>query len=40
VLRESGVENVRRSGLRFNIFPPVGEVTARKPDLDGTTHTV
>ena len=40
VLRESGMEDVRRSSLRFNIFPPVREVTARKPDLDGTTHTV
>jgi arsenite methyltransferase len=35
VLRESGMEDVRRSGLRFNIFPPVREVTAKKPDLDG-----
>jgi arsenite methyltransferase len=35
VLREGGMEDVRRSGLRFNIFPPVREVTARKPDLDG-----
>jgi arsenite methyltransferase len=35
VLREGGMEDVRRSGLRFDIFPPVREVTARKPDLDG-----
>ena len=40
VLRESGVEDVRRSGLRFNIFPPVREVAARKPTLDGETRTV
>jgi arsenite methyltransferase len=35
VLREGGMEDVRRSGLRFNIFPPVREVSAKKPDLDG-----
>jgi arsenite methyltransferase len=35
VLREGAMEDVRRSGLRFDIFPPVREVTARKPDLDG-----
>ncbi len=35
LLRKGGMEDVRRSGLRFNIFPPVREVTARKPDLDG-----
>jgi arsenite methyltransferase len=35
VLREVGMEDVRRSRLRFDIFPPVREVTARKPDLDG-----
>ena len=35
VLRESGMEDVLRSRPRFNIFPPVREVTARKPDLDG-----
>jgi arsenite methyltransferase len=40
VLRESGVEDVRRSGLRFNIFPPVREVAARKPTLDGETRAV
>jgi arsenite methyltransferase len=39
VLRESGMEDVLRSGLRFNIFPPVREVTAKKPDLDGPAHT-
>ncbi|MDQ3590278.1 MAG: class I SAM-dependent methyltransferase [Actinomycetota bacterium] len=40
VLREGGMKDVRRPGLRFNIFPPVREVTAKKPDLDATTHTV
>jgi ubiquinone/menaquinone biosynthesis C-methylase UbiE len=40
VLRESGMEDVLRSRLRFNIFPPVREVTAKKPDLDGSAHTV
>jgi arsenite methyltransferase len=35
VLREGGMEGVWRSGLRFNIFPPVREVTAKKPDLEG-----
>ncbi len=40
VLRESGLEDVRRSGLHFNIFPPVRQVTARKPDLDATTRTM
>lgn len=40
VLRESGMEDVRRSGLHFNIFPPVREVTARKPILDGQIHAV
>ena len=39
VLRASGMEDVRRSGPHFNIFPPVRGVTAKKPDLDGTTHT-
>jgi arsenite methyltransferase len=40
VLREGGMEDILRSGLRFDIFPPVREVTARKPNLDATTHTV
>jgi ubiquinone/menaquinone biosynthesis C-methylase UbiE len=40
VLRESGMEDVWRSGLRFNIFPLVRAVTARKPDLEGSAHTV
>ena len=40
VLREGGMEDVLRSPLRFDIFPPVREVTAKKPDLDATTHTV
>jgi arsenite methyltransferase len=40
VLRESGMEDVRRSNLRFNIFLPVREVTARKPTLDGQTRPV
>jgi arsenite methyltransferase len=40
VLRESGMEDVLRTRLRFNIFPPVREVTARKPDLDGSANTV
>ena len=39
VLRASGMEDVRRSGLHFNIFPPVRGVTAKKPGLDGTTRT-
>jgi arsenite methyltransferase len=40
VLREGGMEDVRRSNLRFNIFPPVREVTAGKPTLDGQTRAV
>ena len=40
VLRESGMEDVRRSGLSFNIFPPVRKVTARKPDLARPTRDV
>lgn len=30
-LREAGMREVSRSGLRFNIFPPARLVTARKP---------
>ncbi len=30
-LREAGMQDVSRSGLRFNIFPPARLVTARKP---------
>ncbi len=35
VLRGCGMRDVERSGLRFNIFPPVRAVTARKPSLGG-----
>ncbi|MDQ3913309.1 MAG: class I SAM-dependent methyltransferase [Actinomycetota bacterium] len=40
ILRESGMEGVRRSNLHFNLFPPVREVRARKPDLDGSARSV
>jgi ubiquinone/menaquinone biosynthesis C-methylase UbiE len=40
VLRDNGMEDVLRSRLRFNIFPPVRDVTAKKPDLDAPTHAV
>ncbi len=40
VLREGGMEDILRSGLRFDIFPPVREVTARKPVLGGSAHSV
>jgi SAM-dependent methyltransferase len=39
VLRESGVQEVTRSGLRFFIYPPARVVSGVKPPLPGTPES-